>query len=187
MNSTQQEAILHMSVFKNQNNARRWGCYLMDFWSCKFIKTWKNMLKMIIFNLCFKSLSFPAGNIAIIWASQVASTALFICNIICKISLPIISVMQLLEQNPVCGWILMMRSLNWIIDNQIFHEWIAWMRFLAEIHSRYLMNQDPHIQWVLFLFCAVFMNISPLKLFIFIWDTTKYFIIVKVVVASLQQ
>ncbi len=31
---------------------------------------------MIIFSLCFKSISFPAGNIAIIRASRVASAAL---------------------------------------------------------------------------------------------------------------
>ncbi len=34
------------------------------------------MLKMIIVSLCFKSISFPAGNIAIIRASRVASAAL---------------------------------------------------------------------------------------------------------------
>ncbi len=34
------------------------------------------MLKMIIISLCFKSISFLAGNIVIIWTSRVASTAL---------------------------------------------------------------------------------------------------------------
>ncbi len=35
------------------------------------------MLKMIIVSLCFKSISFPAGNIAIIRALRVESTALY--------------------------------------------------------------------------------------------------------------
>ncbi len=82
------------------------------------------------------------------------------------------------RQNPVSGWILMMRSLN---------ECASWMRDLAEIQFRDLMNQDPPTQWVLFLSCNVFLNLFLVKLLFFFWNTMDYFFIVKVVVASLQQ
>ncbi len=70
---------------------------------------------------------------------------------------------------------------------QISHEYTAWMCDLAEIQWSDFMNQDPLIHWVLFLSCDIFRNIFPLKLLIFIWNTTNYFLIVKVVVASSQQ
>ncbi len=61
-------------------------------------------------------------------------------------------------QNPVSGWIVMMRSLN---------EYAARMRDLAEIQLRDLINLDPPSHWVLFLSCDVFLNIFPLKVFVY--------------------
>ncbi len=49
------------------------GMLMMDFRTCKFIKTWKKKLTMTIVILCFKSLSFPAGNMLIKWAARVQS------------------------------------------------------------------------------------------------------------------
>ncbi len=68
------------------------------------------------------------------------------------------------RQNPVCGWILMMISLNWI----------SWIK-------------SHQLTGICFLSCDDFMNIFPLKLFILIWDTMNYLFIVNVVVASSQQ
>ncbi len=56
--------------------------------------------------------------------------------------------------------------------SQIYHE-------STEIQWRDPMNQDSPIHWVLFLSCDVFMNIFPLQLFIFIWNTINYFFIEK--------
>ncbi len=63
---------------------------------------------------------------------------------------------------------------------QISHEFAARMGDLAEIQWRDLMNQDPLTHLILFFSCDVFLNIIPLKLFIFIWNIMNYFLIVKV-------
>ncbi len=38
---TQLEQLLPLSVFKTHDKMRRWGCFLVDFWPCKFIKICK--------------------------------------------------------------------------------------------------------------------------------------------------
>ncbi len=99
-----------------------------------------------------------------------------------------------LRQNPVSGCILMMRSLNRIsanfscvhstnekLDWLCTHERLGW----DQIHGFYQWR-STHSR-VLFLSCDVFINTSPLKLFIFIWNTMNYFFMVKVVVVASSQ
>ncbi len=62
------------------------------------------------------------------------------------------------------------------------HEWEVWLRSNERMSW---IKMHPFTGFC-FLSCDVFMNIFPLKLFIFIWNTMNYFFIVKVVVTSSQ-
>ncbi len=86
---------------------------------------------------------------------------------------------------------------QWVDGSWWWDLWIGSQSSLSGVFStskifgwdpmKNLINQDSPIHWVLFLSSYIFMNIFPLKLFIFIWDTINYFFILKVGVASSQQ
>ncbi len=74
-----------------------------------------------------------------------------------------------------------MKSLNWISAKSLMsrqHDWENWPRsngiYWIKIHPFYG-------------FPVNFINIFPLKLFMFIWNTTNYFCVRKIIVASSQQ
>ncbi len=73
-------------------------------------------------------------------------------------------------------WVLMMRSLKWILDkSRMYYINEIWLRS----NEGDLMNHDPPTHQILFLSCDVFVNIFLLKKLILIWNTLDYFFIVK--------
>ncbi len=61
---------------KTKQNKTKWDDGDVFWWISGHVSLLKLMLKMIIVSLSFKSISFPPGNITIIWALRVAITVL---------------------------------------------------------------------------------------------------------------
>ncbi len=82
------------------------------------------------------------------------------------------------------GWILMMRSLNWISAKSWMsaqHKWEIWLRSHEGIWS-HESRSTYSLGFVFILWCFY----EYISVNIFIWDTMNYFFIVKVVASSQQ-